>query len=219
MLNKMNIFPAFYQGVYEDSTGAGNCASIALIKAAIYTFGFEVFEYTLQNDKYSVKLKNDDTVQFSVTELDFAKSQSSFILSDTDSQEEESAFNEILEYAYLCFATICKMVQIHGDYSQRFSKLITPDSFEQAVETINDGTTTPEVYELLGLEKNVSPIYRYKVKQHVSDDCGMVIWTTGHAMFAADGYFDLYGNRTKFKSRTMFRVPGKIFTGVFQLHI
>jgi hypothetical protein len=139
-----------------------------------------------------------------------AKRESSFVPSDTESEEKN--------YAHLCFATMCKMVQIHGDYSQRFSKFIIPNSFEQAVETINDGTYTPEVYELLGLEKNVTPPVRYKLKKHISDDCGMVVWTASHAMFAADGYFDLYGDRTKFKSRTMFQVPGKIFIGVFQLH-
>lgn len=211
MPNRQKIFSAFYQGKDEESTGAGNCASVALIKAAIYTYGFNVFDYIFENDVYTIQLKNGDSIQFTLSELEVAKRESSFVPSGAECDEKD--------YAHLCFATMCKMVQIHGDYSQRFSKFIIPDSFEQAVETLNDGTNTPEVYELLGLEKHVTPVYRYKLKEHLSDDCGMVVWTSAHAMFAADGYFDLYGERTKFKSRTMFQVPGKIFTGVFQLRV
>ena len=41
------VFKAFYQGKDQESLGAGNCASVAITKAAIHTHGFNIFNYTL----------------------------------------------------------------------------------------------------------------------------------------------------------------------------
>ncbi|ELR69294.1 hypothetical protein C900_05178 [Fulvivirga imtechensis AK7] len=211
------LFTAFFQGRDEESLGAGNCASVAVIKAAMYTYGFDVFTLNRNSHKYDIRLQNGEQVAFTKAELDYAKRESSFILGESKSAAEQSEYKKIIEYAHLCFATICKMAQLNGDYSSRFSKFIIPDSFEMAVEIINDGTFTPNVYEFLGLEDSVTPAYRLRLTKKIQESYGMVLWTGSHAMFAAEGYFDLYGKKEEFKNRVMLKLPGKIATGVFQI--
>jgi len=216
-MDKKTIIRSFYQGKDEDYQGAGNCASIAVIKAAIYTFGFDVFDYTIENDTYFVKLKNNDKITFTKQELGYASKESSFIQGKAVDKEETQAFKKIQEYAHICFTVICKMAQIHGDFSQRFSKFIIPETFEIAVETINDGAFTPEVYEFLGLEDYVTPVIRIRIRKRIRSKRGMVVWTGSHAMFAAGGYIDVYGKPVRFRNRFMIRLPGNFISGLFQI--
>ena len=214
---KKLLFKAFYQGKDAESIGAGNCASIAIIKAAIFTFGYNVISYKKAGNSYLVTLKNGDSLTFNESELLYVKKESSFLLGKYKNESEKEQFLEILDYAHLCFASICKMAQENGDFSSRFSKFIKPESFELAVEIINDGTFTPHVYEFLGLEKHVSATYRTKLRKRIRQSCGMVLWTNSHAMYSNEGYFDLYGKKQKFNGRVMLKLPGKIAAGVFQL--
>lgn len=214
---KKLLFNAFYQGKDEESIGAGNCASIAIIKAAMFTFGYDVINYEEEQNSYLVTLKNGENISFNESELLYAKKESSFILGKYKNETEKEQFLEILDYAHLCFASICKMAQKNGDFSSRYSKFIKPESFELAVEIINDGTFTPHVYEFLGLEDYTSATYRTKLRKRVKQSFGMVLWTNAHAMYSSEGYFDLYGKKQKFKGRVMFKLPGKIAAGIFQL--
>lgn len=211
------LFNAFYQGKDEEALGAGNCASVAIIKAAMFSFGYEVVRYVIQQDTYEVTLRNGDEIAFTASELLYATQESSFILGKAKDETELEQFTKILNYAHICFATICKMAQKHGDFSSRYSKFIIPDTFELAVEIINDGTFTPHVYEFLGLEEHASATYRTKLRKKIKQSKGMVLWTNTHAMYASEGYFDLYGKKQKFTGRFMFKLPGKIAAGIFQL--
>lgn len=216
-MDKKLLIRSFYQGKDEEFMGAGNCASVALIKAAIYTFGFNVFNYTIENEIFQAKLKNGDKLSFTQKEFEYASKQSKFIPGKPLNEQELNAFKEINYYANLCFTIICKMAQKHGDFSQRFSKFIIPENFETAVETINDGTFTPEVYEFLGLEDNVSPVFRMRIRKRIRSKRGLVVWTGSHAMFAAGGYLDLYGKPVRFRKRFMIKLPGNFITGLFLL--
>jgi hypothetical protein len=214
---KEYLFKAFYQGKDLESLGAGNCASLALIKAAMFTFGFNVFACEKTLDNYHVTLKNGVTLGFTESELLYASRESSFVLGAYENASEKEVLEKLRSYAYLCFTVICKMAQKNGDFSNRFQKFVIPETFELAVEIMNDGTGSPEVYELLGLENNVSPAYRTNLVSKIKEPIGMVMWTVAHAMYANNGYFDLYGKKLKFKGRVMLALPGKIATGVFQL--
>ncbi len=211
------LFNAFYQGKDKESLGAGNCASLALIKAAMFAFEFNVFSYHKVQDTYHVNLKNGEYLTFTDSELFYASKESSFLLGKYVNSSEKEVFEKIRSYAHLCFTVICKMAQKNGDYSSRFKKFIIPETFELAVEIINDGTGTPEVYEFLGLENNVTPAYRTKLVTKMREPYGMVMWTAAHAMYANNGYFDLYGKKQRFKGRVMISLPGKIATGLFQV--
>lgn len=211
------LFNAFYQGKDAESIGAGNCASIAIIKAAMFTFGYDVVSYEKEQNSYLVTLKNGENISFNDNEFLYAKKESSFIFGKYKNESEKEQFSEIINYAHICFATICKMAQKHGDFSSRYSKFIIPESFELAVEIINDGTFTPHVYEFLGLEDYASATYRIGLRKKIKQSYGMVLWTNSHAMYSSEGYFDLYGKKQKFKRRVMLKLPGKIAAGVFQL--
>ncbi len=211
------LFKAFYQGRDEESIGAGNCASVALIKAAMFAFGYEVFLIKKDSESYHITLRNNEVVTLNEDELLYASRMSAFILGKYENNSELEEFKRIREYAHLCFAVMCKMAQKYGDYSSRYSKFIIPETYEMAVEILNDGTFTPQVYEFLGLEESVSPVYRYNLISKFRGNFGMVIWTGVHAVYANAGYFDLYGNKKRLTNRVMLSLPGKIVAGVFQI--
>jgi len=84
------LFNAFKQGQVN---GGGNCASIALIKMAIGTYGVgNVFNYTISpnNNSIIVKLKNDTTVEVLYTEIAQATKENGFVIK---SQKPEAKSN------------------------------------------------------------------------------------------------------------------------------
>lgn len=212
------IFSAFYQGKDFEDEREGNCASIAIIKAAMYTFGKNSINYILNKNTYEVTLKNDDKISFTKDELELVKKDASFILGDFEKDgNTKKKYEQYLDFAHLCYAAMCKMVAKKGDYNSRLKKIIYPQDFQLALETLNDGTHTPSVHRLLGLEKYVSPTFGSEFRKKAKEDVGMILWTYSHAMFAANGNLDLYGNKIKVSGRIMRAIPFKILLGGFKL--
>lgn len=218
MTTSKQLIRAFYQGKNEENAGAGNCASIALIKAAINTFSFNVFDLEDNGDTKIVTLKNGEQVSFDKSELILTSKNSSFILGNAKDELEIDLFPKLLDYAHICFVVMCKMIMKFGDYNKRLDEFIYPDNIELALETLNDGTNTPNVYELLGLENHVSPVIRYRnLRKIVNQQPSCVAWSGAHTVFASNGYYDRYGIAFKFSGRVMKKMPGKFIAGVFYL--
>lgn len=218
MKKDQSIFTAFYQGKDFEGEREGNCASIAIIKAAMYTYGEEAIIYTVNNGIYEVILKNNDQISFTNNELELVKKDASFILGDYEEDGvSEELYADYIEFAHICYASMCKMIAKEGDYNSRLGRTIYPEDFDLALETLNDGTHTPSVYELLGLENHVTPSFGGKFRKRAKEDFGMVLWTKSHAMFAAKGYLDLYGNKIKVRGRLMRAIPYKFLLGGFKL--
>lgn len=193
------MFNCFRQGKVA---GGGNCAAIALIKASILTFGINgVFSYSYGNGVYAVRLKTGENLTVQDNELQDARDSSGFVqrgfngYSSNDTIEK----NKILEYAYLCFAVMGKMVMKHGDGNKSKSKGQFIDScyynnYKNAIYDLNEGGFTPTNYHLLGLDEHV---FEYK-KWHSSAivESG-ITWSTRHAMFMRKGFCDSYGKKTR----------------------
>jgi hypothetical protein len=215
------IFTAFYQGKDAEGDREGNCASIAIIKAAMYTYGENAISYVVKNGVYQVTLKNGAQVSFTEDELDLVVKDGSFVLGDYQDDKDDGASLDIYgryrDFAHICFASMCKMVASEGDYNSRAGKTIYPEDFELALETLNDGTHTPSVHELLGLDEHVTPAFGGKFKKRVWADVGMVFWTPRHAMFAAKGRLDWYGNPIRVRGRLVGPFPHRMLVGGFKL--
>jgi hypothetical protein len=171
------LFNAFKQGIVEsDAKKAGNCASVAIIKAAIGTFGVaKVFEIKKSEKTNAVKLKDGATFEISDTEIEYAKNKSKFIPGDTTKTE----IKQIFEYARLCFAILCKSYQIQS-YKGK--------PFEFVVDKLNEGYTTSDIHGLLGLNKKLignNPSYEL-LKSYKN----LVLWNSAHAVYYSEGFYD-----------------------------
>lgn len=137
------LFNAFKQG---NVNGGGNCASIALIKASIGTFGVrKVFTYSKNklDGSILVKLRNDSTFKVTYNEIQQATNENGFV-SKVQAQEAK----RIKNYADTCFAVIIKMNEIIWKH----------DSYSKSLALLLNGHNTPNVYRLLGVRFKEIPI-------------------------------------------------------------
>lgn len=197
------IFAVFVQGT--GGNGEGNCASVALIKASIVTFGIDsVFEEVWKGDTAFITLKSNERLMLSRSEVEYAAAAARF--STKPSRCDSSDFEQkdrLRKYAHLCFAVICKMVQIQ--YEQD-GKCLT---FSETVADVNDGLYTPNVYRYLGLTDFVRhsrrglfgiPALRIINSRNKNGLVG-VAWRSKHAVFISNGHYDLYGCKRKITPR------------------
>ncbi|MEO8532371.1 MAG: hypothetical protein ABI441_01405 [Flavobacterium sp.] len=169
------IFESFKQGERT------NCSSIAFIKAALNMYGLDNL-YTAQktaDSVYAITLKNNVSFKLKYDELDKAKFSAGFVFIKTNEDSKK-----IKDYAILTYAVMAK-------YKQIIDKQAT---FDKALEDLEDGEVyTPTIYKYLGFEKDkqIQPLKRLSGSEY----CGVVAWSSAHAVFVCDEYMDYYGNK------------------------
>ncbi|HEX2628557.1 MAG TPA: hypothetical protein VHM26_06095 [Chitinophagaceae bacterium] len=192
-LRTSDMIDAFHQGLVAEG---GNCASIAVIKAAIQVFGVDgVFTSVQVNDGWSITLRNNTKLKLSRNELNLVSANCGFIRDSSTNAERNLFYQKVYDYAILCYAVMIKNAMTLGEGdSLRF------ESFSNAMSALNDGTYTPCVYRFLGLENHVIPHGWYA---RTKGEAGFVAWSNGHAVFASDGRYDDHGANKKlgFKGR------------------
>lgn len=173
------LITAFKQG------GRGNCASIALIKAAISVYGLNnVFqEQVLADGNMEATLKNGKKYILTPQELTLAETSADFKKKDPTTEEKS-----IIAYAVKCYAVMAKVREdIHGF-----------NSYEDALKKLDRGAYTPSVYLFLGLEDK---IFTYRRGADVNNKCGVVCWRNKHAVYACNGFIDEWGKKHELSGR------------------
>jgi len=174
-LSSDKIFESFKQGERT------NCSSIAFIKAALNVYGLDnLFENEKVNDDlYKITLKNSASFNLNTEELKKAKVSADFVYIKENPQSEQ-----IKDYAILAYAVMAKYKQI----------IDKQNTFDSALEDLEDGSVyTPTIYKYLGFKigKQVEKLKR----ESGSEFCGVVAWSTAHAVFVCEDFMDYYGNR------------------------
>lgn len=198
----------FYQGLVtvsvefqkcNENKKLGNCATIALIKASLAEFGDvgNIFKkYSTTGDSISCTFNDGISVSIKENDRDVVKKLSGIKKPDN---------SKYYETAITIYALICKRLV--------FAKIGCVLNFENAVEYLNSGYSTPNVPELLAL-KSIS--VRIKdLKNYPS----VIIYTSAHAAFCTNGYQDFLGESHKIKLNWMknpIGIGGKI-SGAFRL--
>lgn len=169
------IFNAFKQGVVK---GGGNCVSIALIKAGFSKYGFDsLFLETKKEDSlYTILLRDGTIVKLGEVELKQASEKAGFKLKDS------TRFSiQFKSFAEFCFAVICK----------RAESINKHDSYNAAIDDVNNGYTTKISNKLLGLKfKKIRPYRASKIKSMEH----LIVYNTVHAVYASKGYYDEVGS-------------------------
>lgn len=174
-LSSDKIFESFKQGERT------NCSSIAFIKASLNVYGLDNLYVTeIINDSLKkITLKNNASFHLKNDEISKAKESAGFVFIKNNCESEK-----IIDYAILTYAVMAK-------YKQIIDKETT---FDKALEDLEDGEVyTPTIYKYLGFEigKQIQKLKR----QSGSEFCGVVAWSTAHAVFVCEEFMDYYGNK------------------------
>jgi len=184
-LSSDKIFESFKQGERT------NCSSIAFIKASLNVYGLDNLFVTepINDSLYKITLKNDASFNLKQSEIDKAKVSADFVYIKDNCDSEK-----ITEYAILTYAVMAKYKQIIDKEA----------AFDQALEDLEDGAVyTPTIYKYLGFIKG-KQIQKLK-RQSGSEFCGVVAWSTAHAVFVCEEFMDYYGN----KKSIWIKYPGR----------
>ncbi len=184
-LSSDKIFESFKQGERT------NCSSIAFIKASLNVYGLDnLFVTEKVNDTtYKITLKNNASFNLKNEELNKAKFSADFVFIKDNCESEQ-----ITDYAVLTYAVMAK-------YKQIIDKKAT---FDKALEDLEEGEVyTPTIYKYLGFKEG-KEIQKLK-RESGSEFCGVVAWSTAHAVFVCEDFMDYYGN----KKSIYIKYPGR----------
>ena len=160
------LFTAFQQ----DSES--NCASIALIKAMMGTYGVANVYNRLPSrpGEHVYRLKDGSEVILTQAELTNAIGRTGF-------KKPDNADPTICAYADTCYAIMAKK-RMHVRNSA---------TFQISLDSLSDGYPTVSVGELLGVELvRIRPQRPGKIKElkHI------IVYNTYHAVYASEGLYD-----------------------------
>ncbi len=160
----------------------GNCASIAVIKAAMDTFGNQVFQNveTLPDGSYRVTMRDGYTTVVSPEQLQATSAAGDF--EGADSQQES--------YATLLWAAMANRAGEEGFEGAT--------NFEEGLAALQSGAATRQVPQLLGLQDYVEEVDPADVANH---DAVVGIARRprgGHAVYIDQGQVDLWGRSEEY---------------------
>lgn len=152
-----DLFRSFYQ------TDRGNCASTAVIKAAMHTFGAQVFEQVVieSDGSYSVTMRDGFHLSLSPSEMEAAATGAHY-------QGDDPATRGL---ATLAYASMAKRAWAMGHEGAQ--------TYGEALLSLNNGENTNLVPTYLGLRHHLDFISLSEVAQEDS----AVVSGSGHAYF------------------------------------
>ena len=191
---------AFYQGQ------TGNCASVALIKAAIDRYGLgQVFDTIRTGSLVRIKLRSGQELTVTDAERRQATGAAMFVRCDTTQTginrnslpSAEAA--QIVQYANLCYAVMAKFIATYGEYDclRRDNTTADPEpvaSFTAALATLADGVCSDNVYRHLGLEVLNAKHVEFDPSLDLTHTPGVVVYSNKHAVMLWRKYFDFHGD-------------------------
>jgi hypothetical protein len=173
-----------FEGFWDKFGGGGNCASIALIKSAIGTFGINGVFKNLTVDSVRkivrVTLRNNEVIDLTFDRLEDGKNHFSITKIGQDIISKQ-----IADYSRLCFAVMCRKEQLLLGYDSKY--------FYRGVDKLNKGQDASEIYKLLGLtnlvvqDLSIENLKKYK---------NLLIYNNIHAVYSSLGYYDEFFNGT-----------------------
>lgn len=174
------LFKAFkqdivhFEGYLSMLGGGGNCASIALIKAAIGTFGINgVFkDVKIDSAAQMVHVTRKDNVVIDLTFDRLNDGKEHFFIKEITS-------SQISDYAAFCFAVMCRAKQLQLGYNK--------DHFYRGVDNLNKGESAEDIYKLLGLKQEpITDITIDNLKKYKN----LVLYNAPHAVYSSSGNYD-----------------------------
>lgn len=159
--------------------GGGNCASVAVIKAAIGTLGIDnVFKSVIvdqRNSRYIIDLRDEDAAMYHLSFGDYEVGArgSAFELTGND-----TISRELFEFARFCFAVMAEVKRKEYRINRKYTR---------AVADLNKGESAYYIHSYLGLKatdvKDVSILNLSSLKN-------LIVWNNPHAVYSSEGVYD-----------------------------
>jgi pyruvate/2-oxoglutarate dehydrogenase complex dihydrolipoamide acyltransferase (E2) component len=147
----------------------GNCASVAVIKAALDKYEGKVFQSVKKSgDGYDVTQQDGKKLAISKGELQKA----------AKAADLKGKPNEAKSMAVLMFATLAKRGAEEG-----------MGNFDQVLKKLNSGFDPKKAAQLLGLGNKIKPVD----PASAGNKDGVVAWNNKHAVYLDEGKADSYG--------------------------
>lgn len=185
-----HLFSEFYQ------TEEGNCASIAVIKAAMDQYGENVLDYTYASNG-TISFKQLDDFSGNLTQNELALSEDTAKIGVT-SQREGVVAN-------ILFATMAKRVQM--------SQLNGCRTYFEGVSTLCQASNPIVCGVLLGLVGKIELVD----PNALGSSNGIVLWSDIHAIYVdrinKHFYYDNYGLARRFSGEDGTRYHRKVLGG------
>ena len=174
---------------------ANNCASVALIKAAMYKFGYKnMFTELHDQGSYQITLKDGKKLTVSDAELTQAKDQSRFEVKNVLPNAQR---DEVMHYAYLAYACIAKFIEKNGywDCEERQGAHISPNfDYAKALRFISRKSyCTDYCYRLLGFKIDQDKIFDFTNPVQLVQP-GTILYSEQHAVAAYNDLIDCHGD-------------------------
>ncbi len=191
---------AFYQG------DTGNCASVALIKAAISQYGLgKAFDTLRTGPSLTVKLRSGQTLTLTDTERRQAGKAALFVRNDKSKPKPEGSdlpmeeATPIIQYANLCYAVMAKFIEVYGEYGclNRDNTTDEPTrtaNFSAALATLANGVCSDNVYRHLGLAVENPMHIEFYPSLDFTTKPGVLVYSKKHAVVLWGKYFDYHGD-------------------------
>lgn len=192
-LNDFNVLSSFCQG------SANNCASVALIKAAMAKYGYNnIFTVQKSEGKFKIILRDGTKLTVTESENKLATEYSHF---DTTGSYEKLGTDKdsVLFYAYLTYACIAKNIEENGYWScsNNFGDkkhLRRIKGFENSLLFITRTSyCTDNCHLILGLKIKSDKIYDYTGQPELND-VGTILYSWGHAVATYKNQLDCHGD-------------------------
>ncbi len=195
----IDIIRSFAQGEVKLPSPVGtvgNCASIALIKAAIEVFGMDnIFQMVEAGNTYRITFKNGKQVSFTDQELARSIEVAGLVL-NVDAAAKIELYTSIYNFANIALCAMAKRVMEIGESGAGIG------NFESALRALHDGANSPGLAEKLGLEEYC---YRKRLLSG-SGGKGMFGWLKAHTVYISQGVRDDYGK----EASDTWRYPNKM---------
>lgn len=193
------ILSSFSQGE------ANNCASVALIKAAMLKYGYKnMFALVRHETSYEVTLKNDTRFAITKQQLDSAIVYARFKTPDLLSLGAEK--DSVLFYAYIAYASIAKFVAINGYWGCEEAGAphrSNHNTYGDALDFIsNTSFCTDYCYRLLGYKAKENKIYDFTKTEELLQP-GTIVYSSGHAVAVYKDYIDCHGSWEPVTTKSM----------------
>jgi hypothetical protein len=167
-----------------------NCATVAIIKAAILKYGLNrVFTVRKKLGTYVVILKNKKLLTLTDADINRINRKNDITFSRYRVKSKKEQLNKLRNYARFCFAVIVRNIQLYGFDGKEYTQSAAVHNL------LLKGIKTDHLHDLLGLTRRTQKAHRLTERQlpALKNKKGLLLYTHEHIVVASEGYYEDYG--------------------------
>jgi len=167
-----------------------NCATIAIIKAAILKYGLnKVFKVNQKLGTCLVVLKDKKLLTLTDTEINRINRRNDIVFSRYKNPGKKKQLDKLRKYVRFCFAVIVRNIQLNGYDGKEYTQSAAIH------ELIREGLNIEHLHSLLGLYRKTTSAHKL-VRSHLpilKRKKAVLLYNPDHIVVLSGGYYEDYG--------------------------